>query len=118
MLGDKDKLLVEKTLTRWRKMRAAKRIEDIDMMGYGSRHCPLCEEYLEGADEPYIDEPCIDCPVERVTGIPECKGTPYRRFIVSLNRGNFETVKKTIDEIINFIENIHEKLDKWSVKTS
>ncbi len=43
----------------------------------GADNCPLCKLYVRRLNPQHIKDDCEGCPIMKVTGLWQCRGTPY-----------------------------------------
>jgi len=93
------------SIAHWYRISACKTKEELRREGYYGEDCALCRMF--------IIERCQGCPVSQATGQSNCKKSPYKAALYSLNRWIFtgewyNTDQDNIEAEIRFLESLLE----------
>jgi len=75
----------------------------------GTKNCALCREYYVNIN--WI-EPCTECPIFEITGMDNCRGTPYWEWVEAAAEkeayGSINTIRAAKAEL-KFLEDLYNK---------
>ena len=107
----KTRKALKESIAHWYRISACKTIEDLRREGYYGEDCALCEMFVAGLLP--CNANCNGCPVSQATGQSNCKKSPYKAALDSLNRWFFtgewyNTDQDNIEAEIRFLESLLE----------
>ena len=122
---DMSKKAIKESIAHWYRISACKTPKELEIEGFESEACPLCQEFdvrmfvpSSGLNGTYLNpiQSCLDsdnnkCPVAKKTGKDDCYGTPYYAALDSLDRwmetGDwYNTDQDNVEAEIRFLESL------------
>ena len=108
----RNKRIVRKSRGKWRKLPCGARSYEFSagIVGISGLDCVFCHEYYAFSD-PFGDEDtevnsCRGCPIEKKTGQPHCRDTPWDEVRKALDGTNKAAILRAMDKEIAFLEGV------------